>query len=254
VNEPRRLLADGETSELGRTLLAAGRARREHDGARDRVWAAIATAAASSAASASLSATKGAAGTGVKTSAVAATLTKAKLVVVGAALLATATTAVVVTRSSSGPVAAPLPPVTQPVPPSPPSVVATTPEAIPTTEAPPVTSAPPVPRAKVRLAAAAPAKHVASGTLQEDASLLRDARVALGRGDTRGARAKIEEARARFPQSQLAQERDALEVRLVREEGDPARAAALARAFVDRYPDSPLRGGIEGVVRAAENE
>jgi len=88
--------------------------------------------------------------------------------------------------------------------------------------------------------------------LREEAALLHEVRAALARGDVAGAGSKLEDAQRRFPKSQLAQERDALEVRLAIESGDRARAAALARAFVERHPDSPLRPGIEAAVRAPE--
>ncbi|MBX3201771.1 MAG: hypothetical protein KF894_26780 [Labilithrix sp.] len=90
--------------------------------------------------------------------------------------------------------------------------------------------------------------------LREEASLLDEARTALSRAEHDVARAKIGEARARFPTSQLAPERDALEVRLVSDSGDRPRAARLARAFVDRYPDSPLRPGVEAIVHATEKD
>ncbi|MBX3263370.1 MAG: hypothetical protein KF782_27100 [Labilithrix sp.] len=91
-------------------------------------------------------------------------------------------------------------------------------------------------------------------SLREEASLLHEARAALSRGAHDVARAKLDEARARFPTSQLAPERDALEVRLASESGDRPRAARLAKAFVERYPDSPLRPGVEGIVQATEKD
>ncbi|MEA2752128.1 MAG: hypothetical protein QOI41_6271, partial [Myxococcales bacterium] len=98
----------------------------------------------------------------------------------------------------------------------------------------------------------APAHPAAISKLREEAALLQEARAALGRRDTVTARVKLADARARFPSSQLGEERDALDVRLASESGDRARAASLARAFVEHYPDSPLRAGVESIGRAPE--
>jgi hypothetical protein len=98
---------------------------------------------------------------------------------------------------------------------------------------------------------AAPA---AISQLRQEAALLQEMRAALGRHDTAGARAMLNDARRRFPNSQLVQERDALEVRLTNESGDRTGAASLARTFAERYPDSPLRAGVESIARGAEKK
>ena len=94
MKEPRRLLSETDTSPLAHSMLAAGRARRERDGARQRVWGAVGVAVAGGAAlaatSASASAGAGAgAGAGAaKSVGVAVALTKVK-VIVAAVLIAT---------------------------------------------------------------------------------------------------------------------------------------------------------------------
>ena len=111
MKEPRRLLADSATSELSRSLLAAGRARREPEGARERVWGAVAVgiaggAATSAAAGAGAGAGAGVgagagAGAGANGAGVALTLTKVKLLVAGG-LIATAASVAVVTEEAGG--------------------------------------------------------------------------------------------------------------------------------------------------------
>lgn len=91
-----------------------------------------------------------------------------------------------------------------------------------------------------------------SSALREEASLLRESRAALGAGDLGVARSKLDEARRRFASGQLAPERDAVEIRIVAASGDKTRAATLARAFVARWPDSPLRSGIEALALTDE--
>jgi outer membrane protein assembly factor BamD (BamD/ComL family) len=86
--------------------------------------------------------------------------------------------------------------------------------------------------------------------LREEVSLLEEVRAALRRGDAADARAKLDDVRMRFPESKLVQERDALDVRVASASGDHARAVSLARAFVEQYPDSPFRAGVESLVDA----
>ena len=98
MKEPRRLLAVGETSSVSRSLLEAGRARRDPEGARNRVWGGLGVAVATGAATATASGLASSASVGVGASAGAASgagaavtkgasialvMTKAKLVVPG---------------------------------------------------------------------------------------------------------------------------------------------------------------------------
>lgn len=75
--------------------------------------------------------------------------------------------------------------------------------------------------------------------LREEATLLRQAREQLGRGAVGQAAASLAESRARFPDSRLLPERDALTVELLLRQGRNNEAASLARAFLSKYPHSP---------------
>ncbi len=267
MKEPQRLLADAETSALSRSLLAAGRARREPDGARERVWSAMAMGVAG-----------GAAGAGASPRGALPALAKAKLVIAGFALLAAASAGVMVMGReasvvTSRGVTTPAPIATNDAKPSS-SIVEAPPAAAPEEIASPTEPSPVAPvaadDAKKRIAAArrsepppaavdarpvdtqqAPATTISS-KLREEAALLQQARVALGQGDIMTARGKLADARSRFPNSQLGEERDALDVRIAYAAGDRARAASLARAYVERYPESPLRAGVEAMGRDQE--
>lgn len=269
MKDPRRLFTDTETSELSRSLLAAGRARREPEGARERVWSAVAIGLAGGAATASAAGAAAAgASAGASVKRVALSLAKMKLLLVGA-LIVTAAGAAIVAMSRGEPVAA----VRVAAAPAPAANDAK-PEPVP--EPKPVPEPATEPPAQVRGNAAArrssgasgkvstspllkrtpvedePAHPVAISKLREEAALLQEARAALGRGDTVTAGAKLADARTRFPNSQLGEERDALDVRLASASGDRAHAASLASAFVEHYPASPLRAGVESIGRAPE--
>ncbi len=209
----------------------------------------------------------GAAGAGAKGALV---FTTAKLVALGAVLTTAGVGSVVLERSDRSPSATVLPAPPASVarsvpqqlgppgapsaddeqPPRTPDEPESEPLAEPTAEAAP--SAPPKSPPSRQAPTAAVSPSVSA--LREEASLLDEARTALSRAEHDLARAKIGEARARFPASQLAPERDALEIRLVSDSGDRPRAARLARAFVDRYPDSPLRPGVEAIIQATKND
>jgi hypothetical protein len=91
-------------------------------------------------------------------------------------------------------------------------------------------------------------------SLREEARLLSQAQTALGRGDVDKARAILEEVRTRFPESQLTEEREALEVRLADTSGDRIGASALARAFLQRHPESTVREGIDSIANHPKKE
>ena len=79
--------------------------------------------------------------------------------------------------------------------------------------------------------------------------MLDEVRAALRRGDHRGAADRFATARTRLARSTLGQERDALEIKIAVAAGERGNAASLARAFLDRYPESPLRAEIESLAR-----
>lgn len=96
------------------------------------------------------------------------------------------------------------------------------------------------PRAQASFDEEAPqrAQGGADASLAEETRLLEQARVALDRGDTRGARARLAEYGARRPSGVLAQEAGLLEVRLLLATGQRVAAAEHARALISRYPES----------------
>lgn len=111
------------------------------------------------------------------------------------------------------------------------------------------------------IASAAPsasATHASAGTaagatgapgFDREQSLLERARSALVRHDAAAAEAALDECERAFPQSRHAEERDYLRIQLLRERGDTARARERARAFLEKYPDSLLRGRVEPLTK-----
>lgn len=315
MKEPRRLLADGDTSELARSLLVAGRERRAPKSARGRVWAVLAggatTASVASSAAAGASGTgAGASGAGAgasmsaKAGGAALGLTKAKLLAVGVVLVTGGGATLAAVEQPELPPAAVVAPLSAAAAPkrtkqeAPASAAsredpATAEPALdPTPEAkggpPAEATARPEPNAVLATttkrvavggartgprttpdssAATIPGESAASvpgalpvpmavdvSNLREEAALLNEVRAALAQQDVTGARSKLEGARRRFPRSLLAEERDALEVRLAIVSGDRILGRSLARAFVERYPDSPLKSGIEAIASRPKNE
>ena len=107
----------------------------------------------------------------------------------------------------------------------------------------------PSPQAQPRAANAAAAGSApparAASQLSEEAALLRDARSRLAHGDLQGASEVLATSKAKFPNSRLAQEREAATIELLRRSGDSAAAAARARAFLSKYPSSPHARQVE---------
>lgn len=280
MTEPRRLLSSGsDASALERSLLNAGRARREPEGMRDRVLAGIAAGAAGAALGVATHGTAAKISTAPAAKvATAVVTTKLKALIATAAVIATAgVTAYVATRPAHQ---APVPamaaaPPTASIPPSPappPSAAPTTitPSDLPTAPSARTPSAPrPISHAE-RLreevtqvsdlghyaaeapgAARSPAHEAAESVsaLREEAKLVDAARTALAAGDPASARARLDEAKTRYPQGRLGEEREALEIRVLAASGETSRAASLARAFLVRHPSSPLRPSIEAIAK-----
>jgi hypothetical protein len=252
MTEPQRLLAAGsDASSFERSLLHAGRARREPLGMRERVVTAVAAGAAATSVAANAKAA-----TAVKGAGIAGAVTKGKILLATAVVASAGATGYVASTSSEPPVASRLTPVMTAIPRA--AVTA----AKPTTAVSPA-ELPTVPHPRRH---ASPAKPPAApiddrlpttseaSALAEEASLVEQSRAALAGGDVGGARAKLAEADARYPRGQLGEERDALRVRLAAASGDPRRAAVLARAFLERHPGSVLRPSIEPFAKKVEIE
>jgi hypothetical protein len=101
----------------------------------------------------------------------------------------------------------------------------------------------------------APTEHASkSASLGEQQALLDEARAALGRNDGHGALSTIEVHRARFPESVLAEEREALAVKALARTGNGAEARARLSAFELRFPRSPLLPSLRSVTRDSVTE
>lgn len=265
MSEPRRLLSGAsDASPLERQLLAAGRQRREHEGMPDRVRLGVAAVVAAGAISAATAANAATTATTAKATLTGSALAKAKIIVLAAALVTTAgaTTYLVATNDHPTPAAASSSTVVV----SPVTSIGSATAAPPITAndlpaAPPSATAVPQPRASGRprhasrgpvdppASATAPAVSEAQSELREEAILVDEARSALAAGALPTARDRLARADARFPHGRLAEEREALAVRVAAAGGETARASQLARAFLGRHPTSPLRPSIESIAK-----
>lgn len=110
----------------------------------------------------------------------------------------------------------------------------------------PVVAAPPPPTAPVE-----PAAVVRDATLEEERILLETARAALARDRVDGALAATDTHARRFPQGQLAEERQALAVQALVAAGRQADAQARTNAFHAAFPDSLLGPAVDAALRSA---
>lgn len=85
----------------------------------------------------------------------------------------------------------------------------------------------------------------AGDTLQDEIGLLHRAQAAWRAQDPAAALALLEEHRTRYPQSQLAPERDALQALSLCDLGKRDEGRRLARSVIARAPHSPLRASLE---------
>lgn len=80
----------------------------------------------------------------------------------------------------------------------------------------------------------------AAASLGKEMVFIERARVALGRGDARGAQASLRAYRSTFPSGHFIPEAAALDVEARVLQGDAAGGRAAAQRFLDLYPESPL--------------
>ncbi len=85
--------------------------------------------------------------------------------------------------------------------------------------------------------------------LEEERGLVEQGRVALARRDWLSSLEAVRAHRQRFPNGQLAEERDALEVQALAAGGHSADARRKGEAFLSAYPQSMLRGRIDSLLR-----
>jgi len=99
--------------------------------------------------------------------------------------------------------------------------------------------------------APAPAKRPARVDGPSQSALIAQSWRALTRDDAAGALALLEEDRRRHPSGALAEEREALRVRVLRALGHHAEARTAATAFLARYPRSAHRRAVEAALEDA---
>lgn len=104
--------------------------------------------------------------------------------------------------------------------------------------APAVSALPPVVEAAPRVGRSAP-QPAASADLSEQIRLIEAARSGLAARDTKSALSALGSYASRFPRGAFGQEALVLRIRAVDQSGDFARATALAKSFVARFPQSP---------------
>lgn len=167
--------------------------------------------------------------------AVAAKSTTAKLAV-GVGVLAVAGALWLNRESDAAPV--PKAPVAaqvqaQPIAAPPPETAAAEPAAV--SPLPPVEEATAAPRTR---GSSAPVASAAED-LSEQIRLIEAARAGVASHDSRAALAAVDSYSAKFPRGSFGQEATVLRIRALDQAGDSARATALAKSFVARFPSSP---------------
>jgi TolA-binding protein len=105
---------------------------------------------------------------------------------------------------------------------------------VPATTPPAVPAPAEEPKAPKRAATRAPTDDV-----REEIRLLDHARAALLQHAPSRALERLDQYAQRFPRGALRQEATVLRIEALREQGDPARAAALAQEFLAQHPGSP---------------
>lgn len=109
--------------------------------------------------------------------------------------------------------------------------------------APPVASNTPAPRAVPKSGAPLPSSGseptAVQGDLSEQLRLIESARAAVAAHDAAGALSALSAYRQRFPRGAFGQEGTVLQIVALDLQGNHARAADQARAFLARHPNSP---------------
>jgi hypothetical protein len=88
------------------------------------------------------------------------------------------------------------------------------------------------------------------GDLAEQRWLLERARTALSRGDGAAALDSLDEHQRRFPEGQLTEEREVLEIQASLTLGHASEARLRATEFERRHPGSLLLPAVEGALRS----
>ena len=134
------------------------------------------------------------------------------------------------------------PPVATVKPAAAPVVVAAPVVEAPQEAAPAVSPLPPVEEpalAPTAHAARTDASAAANADLGEQIRLIEAARAGVAAHDAKAATAALDTYAAKFPRGSFGQEAMVLRIRAIDQSGDSARATALAKSFVARFPSSP---------------
>lgn len=117
--------------------------------------------------------------------------------------------------------------------------------------APPVASNAPAPRAVPKSGAPLPSSGAeppaVQGDLSEQLRLIESARAAVAARDAAGAMSTLSAYRQRFPRGAFGQEATVLQIVALDLQGNHPQAAAQARAFLARHPNSPHVGVMQRI-------
>lgn len=107
-------------------------------------------------------------------------------------------------------------------------------------EAPPeVSPLPPVEQAAPARGGRSDSSASAAEDLSEQIKMIEAARAGVAAGDPQAALKALNAYGAKFPRGSFGQEATVLRIRAVDQSGDSARATAMAKSFVSRFPNSP---------------
>jgi hypothetical protein len=249
TSDPERLLqgtSSVDDAELERELLRSIADVSPPAGAREQAWRGLSAQIAAvtvAAAGASAAAHASAAGASVAPKVAAGFLGTLTGKLVAGAALAVSTTAV----ATGAWVAF----VREPEPARPPAIAVQKPlpsAGAPAAEAPrepaiPEETPAPKPREETPLRPEANTKAapraLTGDALAEESALITEARADLKRGDARAALAALKRLKQKSPNGVLSQEREVLTIQALAKTGESTQAAKRARAFIERYPNSP---------------
>ena len=225
MNDPIRLLASPETTDLERQLLASWNDERPTTSARDKTFALLGVTSGAVAAGGIVSAS-------VAPKALAAGwLASAKWIVVSVVTLGALGAGVAIALHKSADAPQPSAPIAQTLV-APPITHASAPQPV----AQPTTNASPV-QARGAPLKAAPVAPAAS--LADQVAALDRARAALEAGDARGARKLADAYESEYPSGAFTQEADVVRIEALVSEGSHDAADRAAKRFLAAYPKSP---------------
>ncbi len=105
--------------------------------------------------------------------------------------------------------------------------------------APEVSPLPPVEQRVVTPRARTTSSAPEADDLSEQIRLIEAARAGVAARDAKAALAAVSEYSSKFPRGSFGQEAAVLRIRAIDQSGDSARATAMAKAFIARFPKSP---------------